>query len=250
MFTTVAYSKAQDYGVEGLITPVADPHVRVEADNVIVPVLKFIAGHLLQGEYVTRGRIESPSLRGLVNPDIEVLDRAAKPSDPSKYHDNATMPIELVESEALNIRMKNDYTTLTIRQNAIVLLSDGPITPVTGKITTVRAESTSLALTAYTWTNGALTFSQTLPAGTYQIVGMRAKATNLVAARCVIPGYVWRPGCVAVQAVSHIGHSAFRHGRLGVWGSFPHTQPPTIDFLNTATETVTPEVFLDLIKVA
>jgi hypothetical protein len=109
--------------------------------------------------------------------------------------------------------------------------------------------TTSVTLSAYAWTNAALTFSQTLPMGRYQVVGMRARSTGLIAARLVFVGFSWRPGCVGHDAVSDIDNDVFRQGRLGVWGEFEHDTPPTVDFLSVSADS-NPTVWLDLIKVA
>jgi len=102
---------------------------------------------------------------------------------------------------------------------------------------------------ANAWTNGALTFSQTLPRGTYQIVGMRANSAGLRAARLVVPGYSWRPGCIGCDADSDLAADRFRHGKAGVWAEFSHDAPPTVDFFSASADTAQ-VVLLDLIKTA
>jgi hypothetical protein len=129
-----------------------------------------------------------------------------------------------------------------------VWLCDAALAQVTGEIFTVKA-STSVTLSANQWTNAAITFAQTLPRGRYQVVGMRAKSTGLVAARLVFPGYAWRPGCLGSAAYNNVERPEFRQGRMGVWGEFDHNVPPTVDFLSISADS-NPEVWLDLIKIA
>jgi hypothetical protein len=59
-------------------------------------------------------------------------------------------------------------------------------------------------VTAYTWSRCAITWDQTLDAGTYEVVGMRASIfgqTEMGLMRLLIPGSTnWRPGVPAAQA--------------------------------------------------
>src|SRR5207247_1836789 len=99
-----------------------------------------------------------------------------------------------------------------------------------GAIYTIRATA-AVALAASTWVNGALTFSQALPYGTYQVVGMRARGANLAAARLVFVGQPFRPGVAGVNALGNVDPFHFRYGNMGVFGQFDSTVPPTVDCL-------------------
>jgi hypothetical protein len=76
---------------------------------------------------------------------------------------------------------------------------------------------------------------------------MRARGTNLVAARLVFPGGRWRPGVPAVNGIGDADFEPLRHGMSGVLGSFDSNQPPTLDALGVTDSAQT--IFLDLIKV-
>ena len=134
------------------------------------------------------------------------------------------------------------------QEYGLVWLTDGPAQPVTGEIFTVRSTNAS-TLTAAAWTNGALTFSQTLPKGRYRVVGMRAQSAGLVAARLVFIGYPWRPGVVGTDSAGDAAPDIFRAGRLGSWGEFDHNTPPSVDFLSVSADT-SQIVHLDLQKVS
>ena len=97
------------------------------------------------------------------------------------------------------------------------------------------------------WNGGLNNNGNILPAGQYQVVGMRVQGTNLVAARLVFQGFPWRPGAPAVNVLGDEDNKYFRMGRMGIWGEFDQTSPPTMDCLGV-TDT-TQVVYLDLIKV-
>ena len=228
------------------INAVADPHLRVSDDDIWVPsALPMLAGCIFMGINLTEARMESPTLRTLTPIDIVPFELAAIPSSDPKAVLQPGAPKTVGATEALNAKIT---ATAANKLTVLAFLCDGPLAPVTGEIFTVKC-TTTITLTAYAWTNAALTFAQSLPSGRYQIVGMRAKSANLIAARLVISGFAWRPGCIGCQAFNHIERVELRHGRMGVWGEFDHDVPPTVDFLSAAADT-NPEVWLDLIKIA
>lgn len=246
-FTLVGFSESQDTANLANIAALADQSVRVVGDDIYVPALSQLAAYYFFGPNFTLGQISSPSLRVQSLIDVEPADLAAEPASPAAFHDLMANPIPLVASEALNTLMAEDAAGAS-RVTALIWFSDGPITPTTGKIQTVRATGAA-TLTANAWTNASLTFSQTLPAGSYQIVGMRAQSAGLQAARIVVPGGTWRPGVVGFDADGDLDVPRFRMGQPGIMAEFAHDAPPTIDFLSNSADT-SEVVHLDLIKTA
>jgi len=246
-FTLVAFAETQAAGTLVNVAGLADPHVRVAADDIYVPdPLPFLAAyHALVDTLVTQARIESPTLRRLANIDVIPLDLGTEPGTPPLFVSIISNPKALEGSEGLNFKATCGQA-FTAR--LLAWLSDGPLAPVTGEIFTVKATGTT-TLVASAWTNGAITFEQALPRGRYQVVGMRAKSAGLVAARLVFSGYAWRPGCIGCDAYNDIERIEFRGGRMGVWGEFDHDLPPTVDYLSISADTAE-EIWLDLIKIA
>jgi len=247
MFTTIAYSQSQDTGgVLSYVAAVADQHVTVSGNNIVVPPgMNHLLGAFALGATISRARIESPALRRTLLYDVIPINVGAEPSSPTPFRHLFYNPIPLDENEALRALVAETATGAE-QETVIVWLGDGAQTPVTGEIYTVLATGAG-TLTAYTWTNVSLTLDQTLPAGTYQVVGFRAQSAGLIAARLVFVGGTWRPGCIGYDAASDLEHEVFRRGGLGIWGEFRHDQPPTVDFLSSLADT-SQTVWLDLIK--
>jgi hypothetical protein len=246
-FTLVAFAESQAALTSlGNIAAIADPHVRVSGDDVYVPRdLPNLGGCIFIGAYITQAQITSPSLRRLANIDIEPVEVGSVPGGTPNLYDIFASPRPLDPTEQLNAKV---VTSAMDWSNCLAWFVSGPMTPVTGPIFTVRARA-SATLSPYAWTNAALVFDQTLPMGRYQVVGMRALSAGLIAARLVLTGFSWRPGCIGHQAVSDKENKVFRNGGLGVWGEFEHDTPPTVDFLSKSADT-SETVYLDLIKVA
>lgn len=194
-----------------------------------------------------RAQLQSPSLRIQTNLDIEPVIQAAN------FGANADLgsfsfdtPMQLVEDEALNFAMQSDPVAGVVHAG-LVMLSDGPLQPIAGPVFTVRATS-GVTQVAAAWTNGNLTLGQVLPAGQYAVVGARFRSTDAIAGRLVFSAQNARPGLPAVAAIGSRENTRYRAGGLGVWGVFPNTIPPTVDWIGGAA--VAQVVELDLMRIS
>lgn len=223
-------------------------------DEIRVPddLANVVAAAAIVGQTNTRARLVSPSLRDIFNPEIAPLndggDGDCLPSVPHRVMDLRANPIALAAGESLTAETNANQTDAD-DQSVLVWLADGAISPgVSGEIHTLRATA---AITAGvgSWTNGALTFLETIPVGSYAVVGMRAEGTTLVAARLVFRGGGWRPGVMGSVAAQDEAWPGFRNGGMGVFGEFHSTVPPTLDVLCNDADT-SQRVLLDLVKLS
>jgi hypothetical protein len=251
-FTAVAFYESVDQaGAYVALNAVPDQHVRVVGDDIQVPTLNRViavaAG--VETAAANRARLVSPSLRELANFQICPLNGAAagavEPGSPQAVVDLRHAPLQLVTGEQLNLEALANPVAAQI-QWGFVLLADGPIEEVGGRIFTVRATSAT-ALVAGTWTNVALTFDEDIPRGRYQVVGLCGIAAGLIACRCVFVGGGPRPGVLGKDLNGDLEHEMFRYGGLGVYGEFEDTEPPTIDALSVSAD-ATPEYWCDLVQ--
>ena len=235
-FTLVGYSSAAA-GINAAMTAlpaVADPHVRVVGNDIYVPTdFRFLWGGYGVGPTLTRAQASSPSLRRTFLPEIAPLDvGSALPASPRKILLFDESPIELLGGEALDANLTN---TASDRETILIWLGPGASKPDNRPFFTLRVTATPTAV-AGAWTNGAITFDQTLPAGRYDLVGARFRSTNLIAFRFVFVGGTYRPGAVGYAATTSLDYDKFRSGNLGIWGNFAHNAPPTVDFLANAAD--------------
>jgi len=244
-FTLVGWAESQDTGgVLTLMAALADPHVRVQADDVIIPELANLMGCMAVGTTISNARIGSPELRRMFEQQVNPLNLGAEPLSPPLWCDMFENPIPMKAAEALNAYVAETAVGAEL-EFALAWLGDAAISPYRGPYRTIRAtNATTLVVNA--WTNGALTFDQTLPAGRYQVVGMWAMSAGLIAARLCPVGGGWRPGVIGGDALSDIQASRFRFGNAGVFMEFAHNSPPTVDFLSISADN-SQTVFLDLV---
>jgi hypothetical protein len=249
MFTLVGYTESQDSSTLVNVAALVDPHVRVVGDDIVVPSgLNYVGGVYAIGASITRAQLVSPSIRRRYPVEVTPIEIAAEPADPVKYNPFFQSPIQLDEDESLNFQAAEGGAGAQ-QSSGLVWLCDGATSPITGsEMFTIRATNAT-TLVSYAWTNGALTFNDTLPAGEYAVVGMRASSAGLIAARLVFSQFPWRPGCIASDTLGEQGAPVFRYGNLGVWGQFSHNTPPTVDFLSLSADT-SQTVDLDLVLIS
>ncbi len=246
-FSLVGWSESQDSAVLVNVAALADPHIRVFGDDVLIPdfASQLVALYAL-GPNTTRAQLQSPSLRRMVNLEVTPIDVAALPTTRPPVAQFLDSPLPLIPDESVNALAAEDAAGAA-RSTLLAWLADGPLSPITGEIYTVRVTNAT-TLVANAWTNGGLTFDQTLQPGEYAIVGAMFRSTNLQAFRFVVPGVAHRPGGVGHAAISAITLPGQRRGGWGEWLRFRHTVPPTVDFLaNGADASQVGE--LDLVKV-
>jgi len=247
MFTLVGFFESSGATTLTEIATLADPHLRVSGDDVIVPSLGNLAGVYVKSNTANDGRVVSPSLRRLVNFAVNPVREGSSHlnRDPEKYWvDLFDHMIPLDVSEAVNLKAAE--STAADAVYGLIWFADR-IDPVpAGVMRTIRAVS-STALTANAWTNVALTFDEDLPAGRYAIVGASGVSGGMVAFRFVVPGAYWRPGTIGNTDPSYIPMMSFRYGRKGLWGEFEHDLPPTVDVFSISADTDT-KIWFDLIQ--
>src|SRR5260221_1331720 len=176
-FTLVAYSSAAA-GINAALTALAavpDPHVRVVANDIYVPVdFKYLWGAAPIGATMTRAQLSAPSLRRVFLTEQAPFDIGALPTSPFKYITRDPDPLQLDGGEALDALITN---TASDRETVLVWLAPGPSKPDVRPSFTMRVTATPTAV-AGQWTNGAITFDQTLPAGRYDLVVARFRSPN------------------------------------------------------------------------
>ena len=90
-----------------------------------------------------------------------------------------SLTMDTMSTSAVSIGGSN-ILTLTGTANSLVMNAGAGALTIT---------STVALGAANVWTNGAVTFDDSLPVGHYQVVGFRAESVGLVAARLVFKGY-------------------------------------------------------------
>jgi|Deesub1362B_J571_1020462.scaffolds.fasta_scaffold03063_2 hypothetical protein len=248
MFTTIAY--AQSILTSGTVQPidaVPDTHVTVKDKFIYIPDLNQVVGYGgALSDRVSESYFRAPSLRRIVNLYIGEQNNSQVGAKVGQHY-FPEAPVGLVKNEGLEL-LSDGGGDGTTAQYVIgyVLLSDGPITPVVAESFTIKATA-SISTTAGEWSNGPITFAQTLPVGRYQVIGARCESPTGVAFRFVPVGEFYRPGGVCVTGDGIDAPEIQRRGGLGVWFEFDSVTPPTLDILTSGTDS-SQVLYLDIVK--
>lgn len=255
-FHLAAFSESQDAaGVFVDQAPIIDQRLNVIGDNIRVPALNNIVAIAAGADAVVapRVRLYSPSIEEFARYEVAEINTnnaaAAVYGSPQRVVDLRRNPLVLTPDENLRCELLNNPAAAQI-QWAHVWFADGPIAPVeNARETTIRATS-GTTVTANAWSTCVLALDDELPNGVYAIVGMRVQGATCVAARVNFLGgdQPWRPGVPGSVLVSDIQAGMFRHGGMGVFGTFPTTQLPQIEVLCNAADTAQ-VVYLDVVRV-
>lgn len=231
MFHLAGFTQSQDSAALATVAALTDQSLQVNGNDLIVPDdLPLILGYYGLGPNLTRAQLVSPSLRASWAEEISPQDVAAIPASPYAFHYLGDQAIALVADEALNALAAEDAVGVA-RATILVWLADQVPIPLTGvEVRSVRVTGAFTA-TANVWTNGNLSFSDSLPSGQYALVGARLASANLQAFRFAFKGGQYRPGAIGRAGVGGLESDLFRRGKLGEWGRFQHNTPPSIDVL-------------------
>ncbi len=238
-------------GTNQAITPVPDATVTIGANNLYVPAkynkVLFAAGYSASVA-ATRQQLRAPSLREMIFPEITPATLIGAYTGNQFYSDYAQDPLQLQTNEGLNYYSNGggDGTTAQLVYGVVVLGDASPAVQ-KGKIFSLYA-TTAIAAAVGAWNNGPIVFDQSLPVGTYDIVGMRVTGAGLIAARLIFIGSaaVTRPGVFCTDVVNRENFPQFRMGNNGILGLFNTSTPPSLEIIGGITTAQT--VVLDLIK--
>lgn len=232
------------------LTPVTDSLVSIQNSRFLFPMRAQIGCILMNVPDGSRARINTPMYRNIALPEVYPVKITAE---------NGTNPPVMGPIwGSLEIPMNDEFGIDVSRGGAAAADCFGAIwyapgmTPASrGPVITMRATCT-LTLTVGTWVSGNLTFDQSLPNGSYEVVGMQATIADAMFARLIFPGGInYRPGVPVVEAYgSYVNPQTFRFGNFGSYGRFVSTAQPLIEVMGHTAGAETGEFLLDLIKVS
>lgn len=229
------------------LTALADPQVTQQNSHHLLNRDSLLLAAYGLGTSMTTVRMETPKLREFINPNICPVDRAAVPPDEPNVCFYSDYELMLRAGEEISVKASNNLGAATEQATVIIWTGDRPASPSPASIYTLRC-TYSITGILNGFASGSLTFTQTLPTGRYEVVGMHAFGTALVAARLILPGFSHRPGVVAGATAGLNTSRGFRKGQMGVFGEFTNVALPAVEIFTNAAGASTGDVYLDLIQ--
>jgi len=248
MFHVCAFS--QNMNTAGLqqIDGINDPVMAVHGKNIQVPdYASYLMGAYSFGLEFRSVQLRSPSLRRLAYYEVLPVYMADLYDNDDMIVLNPEAPVGLEVGEQLSAYITRNSAIQT-QNTVLVFLSDGEIKPVTASYISVRATA-NVVTTAFQWCNAQLNFDTTLPVGVYGVLGAGFWGQGLIGYRFVFQDQQARPGGVGMGGSVSPKFHYFTGGRLGVWGKFHSSTPPTVDFLSSTVEDVL-QGYVDLVRLS
>lgn len=243
----VGYETSASEAALTAITPIPDGIVQISGNDILVPAtvnnICYVQAMINSAAATLRVQVTSPSLKAVVPLDVSpIANGLVWPTSPDPAMRLGYSPLPLIVAEPLDVLVQNGAAVMN---RAFITFCDGAVKPVSGRMYTIRFTATATLVTA-TWANSGITFATQLPAGNYQVVGMRVISTNGVWARLFFKGSFFRPGAPVDTVEASTEWPDFRWGNYGVWDQFNNITPPSIDVMGI-TDT-TQIGYLDIIK--
>lgn len=232
------------------LTPVAsDESIFVSGDVARVREdFNKIIGYKALGANITRARIRAPSMNDKGGIEILPIDDAAENTSNFPPNWQIENPIQLTPTEKLEVETVNSGAA-AIEQSVAIWVCDEVPTPIVGEEIFAVDFSVTGTCTARVWNNFAITLGQSLEAGEYAVVGMRAFSSSGLWARLKFGEGDARMMIPMSDDEAHIHDQKFINGTFGEWGRFKEDAPPRIDVFPDLTDSDISGV-LYIIKVA
>jgi hypothetical protein len=195
---------------------------------------------------VVRARLSSPTLNVVTSPYIRDVSLAVNVGNPQIVADYSENPLTIYPLEELAVLAANSAATSGVSLAVLGLMVQYMPAPA-GQILTIRGTGAG-TLVVNTWTNiGTITWQNTLPSGMYSIIGGEFFSAGATAGRFIVENQVWRPGGLGMILETNRTDKLFRHGRMGVWGTFHSYAMPTVEMISASADTAE-VVYMDIIK--
>lgn len=247
MFHTVAYRVSIADVTATDVTPVPDNIMAIQNGHFVPQQDMKIPFATYQAAGATRARLISPSLRQITTPWVKPSGLAIVQGAEPHVSDYRSNPLGIKRLEELQFEAFQTSGGAAVVVSIVGLMIGGIMPMPQGDIYTMRGTGTT-TLTAGGWTQVTMTWQDTLPVGTYVVVGMQYVGVTALAARLIPEDQIWRPGCVGTGLTTSQTHPMFMKGGLGVWCQFNANRMPNVECLANAADTAE-EIFLDFIRV-
>jgi hypothetical protein len=223
------------------MAPITDGILTILSNGYVVPQTAKVLWGYYGGVGALRARINTPKYRYVGYPSILGVNYTVAPPSPMNIEDWSEFPLMVDPVDAIVMEVSTDATG-TSQMYAALNFSFGNMPYSPAPVYCLRATA-AITNVANVWGSGSLTFDQTLPSGHYVICGMDCVATDVLFARLIIPGSVWRPGCVARATDQAITNYVMRPAHNGCLGEFDSINVPNLEIMGPVGSTAQ-EVFL------
>lgn len=243
---TVIYTANTNTQTNFDTTPVTDSVLAISNGHYLPHINLYMYGAVFLGALLTAVRLVTPRSRMVVPPPMYPINQSLLPPDRPHVFDRRGNPFLLnaVEEVSLQANIGGTANALT----SLVMFWGTSIDPVpAGDIYSLHGTSTTAAV-SQTWTQLSITYDQTLPAGTYAMIGSQVQSTNAIAHRWFFKDQILRPGFTSLTSLGNISEPSFYYGGWGRMGQFNTYTFPALEVFVNGTDN-SHDVTMNIIKI-
>jgi hypothetical protein len=247
MYHTCAYSANTNNQSNYDMAAVSDQILTIQNNHFLPDRQLYLFGGWFSGTLLSAMTLVTPRSRQIVPPRLWPTQLTTLPPDRPHIFDRRTNPFTLnaVEEISMQANIGGSANAIT----TAILFMGPSIDPTPGGDIYDLHGTSSTAAVSGAWTDISITWDQTLPAGTYTLIGSQHQSTNAIAHRWIVKGQWFRPGFLSVNAVSNISEPSLYYGGWGAWGQFTTTTFPTLQVYVNGTDS-SHDVNMFMIKVS
>lgn len=247
MFHTLGWFISIGQTVDTDVTPIQDNVMLIQNSHFVPQMDLKIIWAAAMSATLSRVRFATPKTRQVTNPWIRPLIQAAiPPTNPnlriwtdSPFAVRGLEEIQLLATSGLAMGNEN-FTAIASLGTGIQPAPQGDYYPLRGTSTT--------AVTANKWSSITVTWQDTLPAGTYAVVGLEHFSAAAQAARLIFQNQQFRPGSISVNSLGNRQNQLLAKRQMGVFGTFVQTAMPIVEVLANAAD-ASHEIYMDVIRI-
>lgn len=246
MFHVAAFTSSQIGAANQQMAALSDDILIIQNNNFLLQKDMQLIFAAAMSVSISRVRLNSPSMRQIAPKYVRPVIAAVIPGTNPNVDFDYTAPFYLKGLEEITAEFT--HTNAMAERGTVIIGLGDRITPVpNGSVYPLRVTSVGPAV-ANAWTTIALTFEQSLPAGTYAVVGAELFSANGIAFRLIFDEQPMRPGYLMHSALTQ--RSAFEtyEWPFGEWGRFRTTNLPRCQVLANGAD-ASFEGYLHVVKV-
>lgn len=215
-------------------TPISDNWIGIQNGHYFPQQDLQLFGAWIGGAALTRVTLVTPQSRRVVPPVMYPIDQAVLPPDRPHIWDRRTNPFTLRAVEEISLQM-NIGGTVGGANTAVLFAGDGLVQAPRGDIFSLHGVSTTPAVIGQ-WTVINVLWDQTIPSGTYTVIGSQVQSPNAIAHRWNFRSPVMRPGFLSITSLGKITDPSYYWGGWGALGTFTTTAYPFIEVYCNAAD--------------
>ncbi len=247
-YHVVAYTVTSFNASNVDMTPAADAILAISNGHYLPQSDLYLYGGVFTGTLMNAIRLVTPRSRQVVPPPLYPINGATLMNDRPHIFDRRSNPFKLNAVEEVSMQV-NVGGTANALATAIMFWGQG-ITPApAGDVFALHGTSTTAAV-SLSWTQIAVTWDQTIPAGTYAVIGSQHQSTNALAHRFIFRDLqqVLRPGFASINALANISEPSYYFGGWGVLGTFNTYTYPNIEVFVNGTDN-SHDVVMNIVRI-